>query len=104
MRSKKIMLVCAVLALATVIYAPVSLAQQDQKPIGDGDSSAEQSADNQDPSVDKPSEVDQEPPATVQPPEVEEPQAEQPPANPDATFTPTEEISEDKPVAFPVDI
>lgn len=27
-----------------------------------------------------------------------------PPVNPDATFTPTEEISEDKPVAFPVDI
>lgn len=28
----------------------------------------------------------------------------QPQVNPDATFTPTEEISEDKPVAFPVDI
>lgn len=28
----------------------------------------------------------------------------QPAINPDSTFTPTEEISEDKPVAFPVDI
>lgn len=30
--------------------------------------------------------------------------ASQPEVNPDASFTPTEEISEDKPVAFPVDI
>jgi len=28
----------------------------------------------------------------------------QPEVNPDASFTPTEEISEDAPVAFPVDI
>lgn len=36
--------------------------------------------------------------------EIKENATAQAPINPDATFTPTEEISEDKPVAFPVDI
>lgn len=99
----------AALLVGVSTFASIVAAQQDDAAPSFEESSGEEvEADVKDDELEEVEDgedgeepVDAEPETTT---ETASEEPEQPQVNPDASFTPTEEISEDKPVAFPVDI
>ncbi len=96
----------AALLVGVSTFASIVAAQQDDAAPSFEESSGEEvEADVKDDELEEVEDgeepVDAEPETTA---ETASEEPEQPQVNPDASFTPTEEISEDKPVAFPVDI
>lgn len=87
--------------LGSGLVAFSSYAQQESSSTSEPEQVESESSDNQPDNVDGKNTKPEETEPTEQ---AERQDATPPPPNPDATFTPTEEISEDQPVPFPVDI
>lgn len=82
--------------LAMVLLVSAGVRAQETQVTSDSSLATSESEDDQNSETSDAEEVAEE--------EGQEPEVEQPEINPDASFTPTEEISEDRPVPFPVDI